>query len=187
MASLRKDLLELKVRVADLEPIRAWARTEASPVREVRQTDTYYIVDRGRLKLREESGQDRSSLIYYRREDVRTAKGSHVWLASLEGGGPLRALLAEALGVRVVVRKRREIYRWDKVQIHLDDVDGLGAFVEFERVLDSPTERGTAQKEFAALEEALSLGSRDKVAGSYSDLLAASDAPREAPDGGNRP
>jgi len=33
------------------------------------------------------------------------------------------------------VSKRREIYLWHNVRIHLDAVTGLGSFVEFEAVL----------------------------------------------------
>ena len=42
----------------------------------------------------------------------------------------LTVRLAEALGVRSVVRKRREIYLYHNVRIHLDEVCDLGRFLE---------------------------------------------------------
>ena len=51
----------------------------------------------------------------------------------------LKAALTAALGVRRVVDKRREIFLADNVRIHLDDVAGLGTFLEFEAVLDGAT------------------------------------------------
>ena len=49
--------------------------------------------------------------------------------------GALKTALVAALGIRGVVHKRREIYLWHNVRIHLDEVAGLGALVEFEAVL----------------------------------------------------
>ena len=40
-----------------------------------------------------------------------------------------------ALGTVVVVSKRRRLFLWEGVRIHLDEVEGLGSFVEFEAVL----------------------------------------------------
>ncbi len=48
---------------------------------------------------------------------------------------PLQALLAAALGVRGRVRKRRWLYRVGQTRVHLDEVDGLGRFMELEYVL----------------------------------------------------
>jgi predicted adenylyl cyclase CyaB len=44
----------------------------------------------------------------------------------------LKNILVKALGVKAVVKKRREIYYIDNVKFHLDVVDKLGSFVEIE-------------------------------------------------------
>ena len=66
------------------------------------------------------------------RPDVAAVKGSRIHLAEVPDGAALRGLLEVAFGVLVRVVKRREIWRWDGVQVHLDTVEGLGTFVEFE-------------------------------------------------------
>ena len=47
----------------------------------------------------------------------------------------LKETLAAACGTRAVVVKRGEIFLVEHVRIHLDEVDGLGDFLEFEAVL----------------------------------------------------
>ena len=72
----------------------------------------------------------------------------------------------------MVVRKRREIYYIDNVKFHIDDVPGLGSFIEIEagNILANKTEAELLDqcnfylKEFGTKEE-------DLVAGSYSDML----------------
>ena len=51
------------------------------------------------------------------------------------------------LGVDVVVEKRRHLLLWETVRIHLDEVTGLGSFVELEAVAgpDSDLSRERAQ------------------------------------------
>lgn len=170
-APSQKNLLELKGRLADLQPARAWAEGHATRIAEVHQVDTYFRVRSGRLKLRKVEGEEGATLIYYAREDLSGPKHSQVRLLPLASGDTVRELLVEALGVLVTVRKRRSIYRWGRVQIHLDVVEGLGTFVEFERVLESIAEESVAQEEFAQLRGALGIEEDDLVAGSYSDLL----------------
>ena len=48
--------------------------------------------------------------------------------------------LDAALGTTVVVAKRRRLFIWEDVRIHLDEVEGLGTFVE----LEARGRRGTA-------------------------------------------
>ena len=171
-----KQLLELKVRVDDLTPLATWCAREAVAVADVRQTDTYFRVRLGRLKLRVVEGEAEGTLIFYRREDRTGPKGSRVNLLRVADPATLETVLREALGALVEVRKRRRIFRWGKVQIHLDEVDGLGTFLEFERLVDSTQETEDARAEFAALSKALDLREENRVEGSYSDLMLDEDS-----------
>ena len=47
----------------------------------------------------------------------------------------LKATLTAALGVRGVVRKTRRLYLVGQTRVHLDEVEGLGQFMELEVVL----------------------------------------------------
>lgn len=61
--------------------------------------------------------------------------------------------MLEALGFRAVreVRKTRAHYRAAGFEVALDDVPGLGTFVEIERMLPEGADRGAVEKEAFAL------------------------------------
>jgi len=90
------------------------------------QVDTYFHVPHGRLKLRE--GNIENALIHYQRSDQAGPKNSEVQL--YRPGPNLKSILSAALGVKVVVDKRRQIYFIENVKFHLDEVPPLGTFVE---------------------------------------------------------
>lgn len=175
--------IELKARLADLDAARrvAVSLCPAPPTTE-QQTDTYFCTPRGRLKLREIN--DRASrLIAYARADDPAARPSDYRIVEVADATQLRAALAETLGIDIVVEKLREIFLYQNVRIHLDQVHGLGTFIEFEAVLPAAESAGAAES--AALGGAAEAGERllddlsrrfglspaDLVAASYSDLL----------------
>jgi adenylate cyclase class 2 len=127
--------IELKARLHSLDEARRIAKRLADrPVEVQHQTDTYFHCKSGRLKLRQIQGRA-SELIWYQRSNGRAPRGSDYRLIPIEDGESLIELLAAGLGIRAVVAKRREIYLYQFVRIHLDEVVGLGEFLEFEAVL----------------------------------------------------
>ena len=97
------------------------------------QTDTYFKVPAGRLKLRQ--GNVENALIYYERANTADAKLSKVTLYQVQQNSEqLLQLLAAANGVWAVVKKRREIWFLENVKFHLDEVAGLGTFMEIEAI-----------------------------------------------------
>ena len=130
------------------------------------QTDTYFATPRGRLKLREMGGRP-PKLIYYDREDQPDPKRSDILLHDTGNPETLKALLGGALGVTIIVEKTREIYHYQGTQIHLDNVEDLGTFIEFERPLKNPSED---QKVLESLMRELDIDQNDLITGSYSDL-----------------
>jgi homotetrameric cytidine deaminase len=138
------------------------------------QRDTYFGGARGRLKLREEAGPPaRAQLIAYARPDDDEARTSEYRLAEVGDPAALREALDAALGTRVVVDKRRRLLLYENVRIHLDEVEGLGSFVELEGVADAESDLAREHELVARLRDELALG--EPVAVSYSDLLL--DAP----------
>jgi adenylate cyclase, class 2 len=139
------------------------------------QTDTYFNVKHGRLKLRE--GNIENALIHYQRSDLAGAKQSDVILYQHKPDKDLRQALTAALGIKVVVEKSRKIYFVDNVKIHFDKVTALGSFVEVEAIdKDGLRKIETLQqqcKDFAGL---FGIRESDYVAESYSDLFLRSDA-----------
>jgi homotetrameric cytidine deaminase len=164
--------VELKAR--DPDPAATLSRAlalGASDEGVLRQRDTYFGRARGRLKLREQDGGPgpTAQLITYVRPDAGEARTSAYRLAEVSDPDALREALDAALGTLVVVDKRRHLLRYENVRLHLDDVEGLGRFVELEGVAATDSDLTREHELVAHLREALALG--DPVAVSYSDLL----------------
>jgi homotetrameric cytidine deaminase len=77
----------------------------------------------------------------------------------------------------VVVAKRRRLLLWETVRIHLDEVDGLGSFVELEAVAEPDSDLTREQRQVAQLREALRIGDDALREGSYADAVRAGSAP----------
>jgi predicted adenylyl cyclase CyaB len=170
MESMRRNV-ESKARCADLAAARAVACQlcgDASIIEQ--QCDTYFHVAHGRLKLREIEGQP-AVLIAYRRPDTTEARTSAYRLVPVPDSASLKAALADTLGVRGTVRKRREIFLWKNVRIHLDRVEGLGDFIEFEAVLRPEEAESEGRRLLQVLVEQFLLQPAQLVGPSYSDLL----------------
>ena len=72
----------------------------------------------------------------------------------------------------VVVDKEREIYFIDNIKIHLDQVKGLGTFLEIEaQSEDGDKSEGLLNRQCVQLMDELGIRNEDLVNESYSDLL----------------
>ena len=161
--------VELKARDAD--PDATAARCLALGARDrgvLEQRDTYFARSRGRLKLREQSGAS-SELIAYRRPDGTEPAESEYVRAPVSDSATLREALEAALGIAVVVVKRRRLFTFEDVRIHLDEVDGLGMFIELEALVgDDPA---AARQKLARVRSELGIADEALLSVSYSDLL----------------
>jgi predicted adenylyl cyclase CyaB len=164
--------LEIKARCADLDAARE--RVSRIATRRVgldRQVDTYFRTHSGWLKLRESSLRG-GQLVPYLRPDQPGPKLADYRVVPVEDPRGLKALLGEILGVHCVVEKRREIFLYQNVRIHLDRVKGLGSFLELEAVFDG-SEAGLADQRRKVDFLMKELGVRDEhlVSTSYEGLL----------------
>lgn len=166
-------LVEIKAHCSNPEQIRQLLLSAGADFRGTdHQIDTYFKVSDGRLKLRR--GNIEKSLIHYRREDQAGPKDSHVNLCRMEEiPENLRSVLASALGVWVEVDKQRDIYFIDNVKFHLDQVVGLGSFVEIEAIgqpgIDAQPKLLAQCQHYLKL---FGIEPEQLVANSYSDLLS---------------
>lgn len=134
------------------------------------QTDTYFNVEHGRLKLRE--GNIENSLINYEREDYAGAKESKVILYKYKPDAALKEILTKQLGIKVVVTKRRKIYFKDNVKFHFDLVDQLGTFIEVEAIDEKGTFTTDELKEQCnRFFDFFGLKNEDIIDKSYSDMI----------------
>ena len=163
--------IEIKARTTEPDRIREILKTNNADFIGVdHQVDTYFKVATGRLKLRE--GNIENHLIYYERENTMGPKKSSVMLFKNNPDSNLKEMLINSLGVLTVVDKHREIYFIGNVKFHLDNVVGLGTFVEIEAI----DKDGTIGNE-KLLEQCnyylnlLLVSKEDLLATSYGDLL----------------
>lgn len=152
-------------------------RIGATHVVTVEQTDTYYAVASGRLKKREAvvRGDDGDvhepdEYIHYRRQDGLHPKVSDFEIFDTStfreryGIGPVPVWL--------VVRKTREIWMLGSVRIHVDAVEDLGQFLEFEALVTKAHDEATARRSNEELRATFAPALGEPLACSYSDLLA---------------
>jgi predicted adenylyl cyclase CyaB len=163
--------VEIKAQLADPAAVRRKAAAIASgPAELIAQTDTFFVVPAGRLKIREFSDGS-GEMIAYERADRSGPKESVYSIVRCADAQALSATLARALPVRGRVVKRREVFLVGRTRVHLDEVEHLGAFVELEVVLrdDEPADAG--EREAHALMEALGISQSALVPDAYVDLL----------------
>ena len=165
--------VEIKLQVDELESYAQRFRNVRGVVwrASLHEVDTYFNSSRGRLKLREITGtKNRSELLYYEREDADVPRLATYNITPVSDPAEMKLMLSAALGVRNVVTKHREVYRWRNVRIHLDDVEGLGRFIELEVMLcdEEPVENG--EKLMRATLARLGLEGTHAIECSYVDL-----------------
>ena len=163
--------VEIKAKCTDTSFIRNYLVKAGADFKGVdEQTDTYFNVSNGRLKLRE--GNIENNLIFYERSDQSGPKSSHFQLVKIEDANGLKEVLTKSTGIKVVVKKRREIYYIKNVKFHIDEVPGLGSFVEIEAgniLADLSSDQLKEQCNFYISQ--FGIKKEDMIEISYSDML----------------
>lgn len=166
--------LEIKVRVSDIEEIKAkisLANITSSGF--LIQQDTYFITGKRRLKLREEGGK--SYFVFYRRPDFSSSKISKYYILNIPV--PLskiaKVFFNSMFGVKVVVYKVRQLFIYKNTRIHLDIVKDLGTFLELETVFNKIDKDRDLRLEHTMISDILEIKQYEKIKESYSDLKIA--------------
>ncbi|MCX7019359.1 MAG: class IV adenylate cyclase [bacterium] len=163
--------IEIKARAANLDELRAAVESLSGGSCETfHQEDIFFLCPAGRLKLRI-LGENAGELIFYTRPDTAEAKQSHYDIYRMSEPQQLRKILTAALGETVTVRKRRRVYMAGQTRIHLDEVEGLGTFMELEVVLRPGQEPEEGRAIAAELMAKLGVREADLVSCAYADLL----------------
>ncbi len=163
--------IEIKARVHDFVALQHKVEhLSDAPCQVIPQEDTFFNCPHGRIKLRE-LGPQYGQLVYYLRQDAAGPKHSDYKIFETDNPTELKLILAQVYGMRGVVSKVRYLYMVGQTRIHLDDVLGLGKFIELEVVLrpDQTDEQGQA----IALDLMRKLGIQeaDLIEGAYLDLM----------------
>jgi predicted adenylyl cyclase CyaB len=164
--------IEIKARCSDASFIRNYLLQHNADFKGTDlQTDTYFKVNNGRLKLRQ--GNIENSLIYYNREDKAGPKLSEVALYPVAGNSKLlKKALLQANGIKAEVKKKRDIYFIENVKFHIDEVQSLGSFVEIEAIdLDGSKGIDFIKNQCDFYIKELQIKDEDLLTMSYSDML----------------
>jgi adenylate cyclase class IV len=163
--------VEIKRFCEDFLPVRRMLRQlGAKHVVTKRQTDTFLRLPHEgdhrfqRLKVREE--QRKVQLVGYT-DSYRDGLRDVDYLVTLISRG-VKDLLVGALGVRTVVRKKRELWMLGTTRFHLDTVEGVGRVFEVEVVLKEDEPFDDAERYLRLFEPYLG----QRIEGSNEDLLA---------------
>ena len=164
--------VEIKARARDFEAqARVAEALVGGCVEHLVQEDTFFNVPEGRLKLRVfEDGS--GELIQYDRPDSNEPRESRYVCFPTNDPASLKQLLANALGVRGVVRKKRTLSLAGQTRIHLDEVEGLGRFIEIEVALKPGEAFEDGAGVAGELMARLGIEKSDLVPAAYVDLLS---------------
>lgn len=134
------------------------------------QTDTFFHTTKDRLKLREYPDQP-AELIAYQRTDQNEPKLSDYIRTPVDQPDSLKLALMRSLGIRGVIKKRRDLYLVGQTRVHLDLVDGLGEFVELEVVMRPDQLKDDGLTIVNELMEQLGIEPGCLISAAYIDLL----------------
>ena len=141
-----------------------------SPEELICQEDTFFKTLKGRLKLRMFS-PSQGELIYYERDNISGPKQSNYSISKTYEPIKLKDMLSCALGVQGVVRKKRYVFIVGHTRIHLDDVDGLGYFIELEVVMQPNQTAKECLQTANEIMEKMQIREDDLIDVAYIDLL----------------
>jgi predicted adenylyl cyclase CyaB len=165
--------IEIKARYPDLEEAARIAISLGAADHGPRhQRDLYYNVPRGRLKLRQ-SDVDPDELVLYLRPDEPGPRRADYQVIPVPAESRTAELLEAILGLEVVVEKVRRLFLLDATRIHLDEVTGLGHFIEFEAVHTHGNKPAAtaARQEVERLIKTFNIPPADLIPNSYRELI----------------
>ena len=163
--------VEIKARLRNRDRVEALVRARADHGPElIVQEDVFCPSEKGRFKLRTFS-KDRGELIFYRRLDTEGPTESEFFKAPTSDPGAMAVAMGAALGTAGVVKKRRTLYLVGQTRVHLDEVEGLGHYLELEVVLEPGQSTDDAAAIAHELMATLGISTEDLEANAYIDLI----------------
>jgi predicted adenylyl cyclase CyaB len=164
--------VEIKARIPSVAALlpRAQALAGGAEPQRLDQDDSFFACAQGRLKLRR-FADGSGELIAYQRADAAGPRTSDYLRVPLADPDAMHQALARTLGSAGRVHKQRWLLKVGATRIHLDEVQGLGSFLELEVVLQPGQTEAQGQAVAQQLMAALGVAPQDLVAMAYVDLL----------------
>jgi predicted adenylyl cyclase CyaB len=162
--------IEIKARINDFEKVKKIIEDICSiPIEIEQQEDTFFNTTHGRLKLRESDSE--SAIMYYNRPNSHEPKQSDIALSLIDNPNTLKTVLDKSIGIRGIVYKKRILYKYEQTRIHLDDVKGLGKFIELEVILKPDQTSGDGELIAYKLMDKFGIQKSDLIDVAYIDLI----------------
>ncbi|CAN5816638.1 hypothetical protein BH11PLA1_BH11PLA1_17350 [soil metagenome] len=176
--------IECKFELRDMALARTVLRgLRATPTAHVRQVDTYYKLADGRMKRRETwdlgalvdeerrefAADPKVEFVVYHRENQARARSSQYLIYTVEEAAVMFGATLPPEWVRVT--KVREVWMASGVRVHLDVVEGVGHFLEFEAVVSAAQNMVRCYEAVHRLQEALAGAIGGAMSDSYSDMV----------------
>jgi adenylate cyclase, class 2 len=159
--------LELKVKLSSHKEVKnLLKKIEADSIKTLNQKDIYYKIKNGLLKLRIENGQQ--SIIKYLRNEKGKDRFSDFEVLHFSTGDAEK-FFKELFKIETTVEKKRKLYMYDNTRIHLDEVQGLGSYLELETLVING--KADAKKRFKKIIGLLALNKYVEIRKSYRDLM----------------
>ncbi|XP_021363879.1 uncharacterized protein LOC110457100 [Mizuhopecten yessoensis] len=163
--------VEIKARLQDVEGVRKISsELSQSSGETLIQEDVFFFTPNGRLKLRTIKDV-RSELIFYDRPDKIGPKFSDYSKTEVANPESLKETLRQALGIKGMVRKVRKLYMVGQTRVHIDNVEGLGDFMELEVMMQEGQTAEEGQKIAEDLMDKLGVKQSDLLSGAYMDMI----------------
>lgn len=169
--------LEIKVKLDDEDDMEILKRdlSFAHYSHTFTQKDTYFVVETGKLKLREEFQEAepkyKAHFIRYKRPIQEEAKLSNYEIYPVEDVDAFKSVFSCFLNEDIIIEKTRELYLYENARIHLDVVKKLGYFLEIEIVIGNDDEKDLASIFMEFLIERLELQNKTFIDCGYRDLM----------------
>jgi predicted adenylyl cyclase CyaB len=136
----------------------------------IKQEDFFFNCDNGRLKLRIFSHQ-KGELIFYNRKNEKVPKTSEYFITETDEPDRLLQVLEKAYGIHGIVRKTRKLFLIGRTRVHIDNVENLGDFLEFEVVLSENENTNEGKTEAHRLMDQFGIENDDLIECAYVDLI----------------
>ena len=166
--------IEAKISVSSLKPIAQRLRQMGAEfVKRVQETDTYLKDSKGRLfkrgcglRLRQQKGSaGKTAYLTFKgpkqKGRYKTRTESETEISNFNAA--IKIFIGLGYRTAIVVQKTRQIWKWDKCLICLDEVSKLGRFVEVE---------GPGENQIETVVDQLGLSDHPHISKGYACLMA---------------
>ena len=179
-------MIEVEVKIPLTDRIRIEEKLQNSEFRKdcgYRETDTYFNSRFYNIREMDQALRIRSceNLLTGERESFITYKGSKLDAVSMTrkeletsvGNADICREILESLGFYALaeVRKVRQYYRSGMITVCLDQVEGLGDFLELESLVEDESDRERALEQLYSILNELGLKKNDTIQTSYLSML----------------